>query len=173
LRRAVRYRFIIPVFRSSHPAEHTARGVANGVFWGLTPSVGLQTLAIVTTWFVARRVFGKESSLLQAFVWVWVNNPLTMVPMYYAFYLTGLWLLGDARGASSYAAFVALWDATAETGWRDRVVTLTRAVGVPTVIGSVPYAVAGSALSYRWAIEIVRRRQKRLRGGSPVADSVA
>jgi uncharacterized protein len=173
LRRAVRYRFIIPVFRSSHPAEHTARGVANGVFWGLTPSVGLQTLEIVTTWFVARRIFRKDSSLLQAFIWLWVNNPLTMIPMYYAFYLTGLWLIGDAGGARSYAAFVDLWDAAAEAGWRQRVVTLARAVGVPTVVGCVPYAVVGGALSYRWAVGIVRRRRKRLQGRSSRPDPTA
>jgi uncharacterized protein (DUF2062 family) len=172
LRRAVRYRFIIPVFRSSYPAEHTARGVANGVFWGLTPSVGLQTLEIVTTWFVARRMFGKDSSLLQAFVWVWVNNPLTMFPLYYAFYVTGVWLIGDAGEARSYGAFVDLWDATAETGWRQRVGTLARAVGVPTVVGSIPYAAAGSAMSYRWAVRILRQRQKRRRERPSMPDPV-
>jgi uncharacterized protein (DUF2062 family) len=142
------------------------------VFWGLTPSVGLQTLAIVTTWLVAGRLFGKDSSLLQAFVWVWVNNPLTMIPLYYTFYVTGVWLIGDAGDARSYGAFVDLWDATAEAGWRERGITLARAVGVPTVVGCIPYAAAGSAISYRWAVQIVRQRQKRRRGRFPTPDPV-
>ena len=90
LLRGLRYRLVIPVFRSTHSAEYTARGVANGVFWGLTPTVGLQTLEITAVWFVGKTLFERNSSLLQAYIWVWVNNPLTMVPMYYAFYVTGL-----------------------------------------------------------------------------------
>ena len=56
LLRGLRYRLVIPVFRSPHSPEYTARGVANGVFWGLTPTVGLQTIEIVATWLIAQRV---------------------------------------------------------------------------------------------------------------------
>lgn len=162
LLRGLRYRLVVPVFRSPHTPEHTARGVANGVFWGLTPSVGLQTLAILATWLVARKVFGKESSLLQAFIWVWVNNPLTMAPMYYVFYVTGLWLLGDAGHAGGYDTFVALWESNTAGGWWDGMLAIARSIGVPTAIGSIPYAVIGSALSYHWALRVVRRRKARL-----------
>jgi uncharacterized protein (DUF2062 family) len=136
--------------------------VANGVFWALTPSVGLQTVEIVATWLIAQRVFGKDSSLLQALIWVWVNNPLTMVPMYYAFYLTGLWLLGDAGLASGYDAFVALWESNRASGWFDHILAIALLIGVPIVIGSIPYAAVGSALSYRWALRVVRKRTARL-----------
>jgi uncharacterized protein (DUF2062 family) len=132
------------VFRSPHAPAQTARGVAIGVFWGLTPTVGLQTLAIVTTWIVVRKVFRKDSSLVQAMVWVWVNNPLTMVPLYYAFYLTGAWLTGSLSGAEDYGSFG------------------ITSVGVPMLIGSAPYAVVGSAVSYRWALWLVNRRRERL-----------
>jgi uncharacterized protein (DUF2062 family) len=160
--RALRYRFIVPVFRSPHPPEYTARGVANGVFWGLTPSVGLQTVAIVATWLVAHKLCRRPSSLLQAFIWVWVNNPVTMVPMYYLFYVTGLWLLGEAGPANGYDTFVALWDANTAGGWFDGLVAIARSIGVPIVIGSAPYATTGGALSYRWALRVVRRRKARV-----------
>ena len=136
--------------------------MANGVFWGLTPSVGLQSLELLATWFVAGKVFGKDSSLLQAFIWVWVNNPLTMVPMYYAFYVTGLWMLGEAGLASGYGAFAALWDNNTAGGWFDGIVAVARLIGAPTVIGSIPYAAIGSVISYRWALKVVRRRKARL-----------
>jgi uncharacterized protein (DUF2062 family) len=159
--RAVRYRLIVPVFRSRHPPEYTARGVANGVFWGLTPFLGLQTIAIATTWVVGRKVFRKDASLLQALIWVWVNNPVTMVPMYYVFYLTGAWLMGDVGLATGYDGFLGLWNDSA-AGWLDRVAEIARAVGVATVLGSIPYAAVASVVSYRWAVGVVRRRKSRL-----------
>jgi uncharacterized protein (DUF2062 family) len=163
LRRVLRYRLVIPVFRSRHTPEYTARGVANGVFWGLTPSVGVQTIEILGTWLIGRSLFGKDSSLLQALIWVWVNNPVTMIPMYYVFYLTGLWLLGKSGSVEGYDSFVALWDANSTTSWVDRVTALARSIGAPMALGSLPYAAVGSALSYRWAVRVVRRRQEKVR----------
>lgn len=166
--RGLRYRFIVPVVRSPHSPEHTARGVANGVFWALTPTFGFQTLEILLTWLVARKGFGKDSSLIQAFLWVWINNPLTMLPMCYGFYVTGLWLLGDAGGAQGYDAFQALWAHDA-TGWFGRMGALVRAIGVPTVIGSIPYAALGGLISYRLALSVVRRRKEKIRSRLAVA----
>lgn len=149
----------MPVFRSPHGPEHTARGVANGVFWGLTPTIGLQTIAIVATWLVGRALFRRDSSLLQAFVWVWINNPLTMVPMYYAFYVTGVWLTGEG-GPTGYTAFRDLLQA-GDAPWLTRATNLMAAIGVPLLIGCLPYAALGAALSYRWARRVVTRRQQR------------
>jgi uncharacterized protein (DUF2062 family) len=130
------------------------------VFWGLTPTIGLQTVEITATWLIARRLFAKDSSLLQAFIWVWVNNPVTVVPMYYAFYVTGLWLTGQGDQSGGYAAFEDLL-AGGEEPWLTRVSTLMAAVGVPLLIGSVPYATLGAVASYVWAKAIVRRRRDR------------
>jgi uncharacterized protein len=163
----LRYRLVIPVFRSTHSAEYTARGVANGIFWGLTPTVGLQTVEITAAWLVGRTILRKDSSLLQAYIWVWVNNPVTMIPMYYAFYVTGLWLTGDRSLAQGYAAFAQVWSTTVQSGWLDRFSSILHAIGVPIFVGCVPYAVLGAALSYRWALTAVRRRQQRVRGFNP------
>jgi uncharacterized protein (DUF2062 family) len=154
----VRYRLIIPVFRSRHSPEYTARGVANGVFWGLTPTVGLQTLEILATWFIGRKALRADSSLVQALIWVWVNNPVTMAPMYFTFYLTGLWLTGQT--GIGYESFASLLDGRGD--WWERVTTMAAAVGVPTLIGCVPFACLGGALSYRWSLAVVRRRQMRI-----------
>jgi hypothetical protein len=162
LRRCIRFRLVIPVFRSPHPPEHTARGVANGVFWALTPLVGLQTVCMVTTWWVGRKLFRKDSSLLQAFIWAWVNNPVTMIPMYYAFYRAGLWMTAETGVATGYDAFSGLWNANTEMGWSDRVAALARAIGLPILVGSVPFAISAAALSYWWAVTALRRRAKKL-----------
>lgn len=162
LRRYLRYTLLIPVFRSPHPPEYTARGVASGVFWGLTPSVGLQTIQIVATWFVARRVFGRDSSLLQAMIWVWVNNPITMLPMYYAFYVTGLWLLGSSGSFGGYDAFVAVWEKNAALGWWAGLTAFAHAFGLPIAVGCVPYAAIGAGVSYQWALRVVMARKRRI-----------
>ena len=133
--------------------------MANGVFCALTPSVGIQSLAILGTWFVARTALKRESSLIQAYIWAWINNPLTMIPMYYVFYLTGSWLIGHADGVHDYSAFAAVWDASSDVPWLDRIATLGREVGLPTALGSLPYATVGAILSYRWAVRALRARR--------------
>jgi len=165
--RAVRYRFVIPVSRSPHPPEFTAGGVANGVFWALTPSIGFQSVAILATWFIARTALRRDSSLLQAYIWAWLNNPLTMIPMYYAFYLTGLFLLGQGGESEGYAAFASVWDASSNVPWFDRVASVSRAVALPTALGCLPYAAVGGLVSYRWALRVVRSRKERLSQGRP------
>lgn len=159
--RALRYRLVVPVLRSPHPPEFTARGVANGVFWALTPSIGAQSLLILATW-IAGRSIGRPSSLLQAFVWAWLNNPLTMAPMYYLFFATGLWIMGQHQRATSYATFMATWDQAAGLGWLQRAGVMAEAFGIPTIVGCLPYAVAGSVLAYRSSRRIVERRRARL-----------
>ena len=153
------------MLRSRHSAEFTARGVANGVFWALTPTVGLQTLEIVLTWFVSKNVFRADSSLLQAMIWVWINNPFTMIPMYYAFYVTGLWLTRTSGAATGYDAFLGIWDRP-EASWLELVSNVAETVGAATLVGCIPYAVLGSALSYMWALKLVRRRRLRLDTGT-------
>lgn len=171
LLRGLRYRLVVPVFRSPHSAEYTARGVANGVFWGLSPTVGLQTLEISAAWFVGRTFLGLDSSLLQAYIWVWVNNPVTMIPLYYLYYVTGLWLMGDATLSKGYAGFVEVWTAAAALGWWTGFMAILGAVGAPLFLGALPYTILGTFLAYRWAIRVVRRRRLRLRGR--VAPSVS
>jgi hypothetical protein len=79
--------------------------------------------------------------------------------MYFTFYLTGLWLTGQT--GLGYESFASLLER--EGGWFERVATMAAAVGVPTLIGCVPFALLGSALSYHWAMAVVRRRQVRIR----------
>lgn len=158
----MRLRLIIPLLRSPHPPEYTARGVANGVFWGLTPTAGVMTLGIVAVWLALKKVARLDSSLLQALLWMHVNNPLTMLPMYYLFYVTGEWLLGEAGVARGYDAFVAIWSVPG-LGFFDRLSRAVTMFGAPLMVGSLPYALVASAFSYRWALAIVRRRRRRPR----------
>jgi uncharacterized protein (DUF2062 family) len=169
LRRTLRYRLVIPVMRGAHTPEYTARGVAIGVLWGLTPLLGFQTLLMIVSCQTCKRVFNKDASLVQAFIWSFVNNPMTILPMYYAFYVTGLWMSGSARSVG-YAGFVDLWErAAAEPTLMTRVSMLVEESGLALLIGCVPYAVTASVVAYRWALAISRARKQRVRGGRPAS----
>jgi uncharacterized protein (DUF2062 family) len=155
---------IIPVFRSPHPPEYTARGVAIGVFWGVTPFMGLQTLLIVSTCLVMKRALRKDASLVQALIWAWVNNPVTMLPMYYLFYVTGLWLTGTSGAVGGYSAFVALWDASQhEVSFAARVIMLATQIGLAITVGCAPFALIFSRIAYSWALAATRARRVRLK----------
>lgn len=160
----VRYRLVVPVIRSPHPPEFTARGVAIGVGWAVTPLVGLQTLLMIATWQVLKRVFRKDSSMVQALIWSWVNNPATMIPMYYVFYVTGLWLLGKSGSLGGYDTFSRIWDQAAhEPTVLAQGLFVAREFGAALLVGCIPYTLIATALSYKWSLTIVRRRQRRLR----------
>jgi uncharacterized protein len=161
LTRSVRYHLIVPLVRSAHPPEHTARGVAAGVFWGMLPIFGTQTVFIAATWNLARHT-RWNLSLVQALAWQWVNNPLTMLPLYYLFYVTGHLLAGHGW-MGGYDAFVGLWSETVyeATTWLERIVSVTRVLGLPTLIGAIPWAIAAAAVSYAWGVRIVRGRRAR------------
>jgi len=125
----------------------------------LTPTLGLQILGIGATWFVGKRL-RMDSSLVQALIWVWVNNPITMIPMYYLFYLTGLWLTGGSPDATGYDTFFSLFNRS-DLDWTARAMTAARAVGLPMLLGSLPYATIGGILSYGAAVRVLRRRLRR------------
>jgi len=164
LTRTIRYRLLIPLFRSPHPPEFTARGVAIGVFWGLTPFVGGQSFIIAGQWFLARQL-QWHFSLLQGLAWIWISNVFTMLPLYYLFYVTGMLLLGEAHEAAGYDAFLALWRKAAEGGPEmhvlKRVLLSLKVLGLPALIGCIPWALGGAWAGYAWSYRIVARRQRK------------
>lgn len=59
--------------------ESLARGLAVGLFFGLTPTVGFQTSLVLPSCLLLRANFPV------AFAATWVSNPLTIGPLYFAF----------------------------------------------------------------------------------------
>lgn len=159
LLRLLRYRLIVPLLRSRHEPEYTARGVALGVFWSLTPTVGFQTPMLLGVWGAAWAI-GWRASLAQNLAWTWINNPVTMLPLYYLFYVTGQLLMGHGADLSGYGAFAAVWSSATDASRPvlERALTAARVLGWPTLIGCVPWAVAGALLGYRWSLGFLRHR---------------
>jgi len=170
LRRDLRYRLIIPLKRSRHSPEYTARGVSVGLFWALTPTVGVQMACVGVHWIISRRYFNRDFSVIAAMAWTWLTNVFTLLPFYYLFYVTGqvILLRDDTTG---YRSFVGAWDKTMESTsgtdmpfsellstWGSLIVEDWFAA---MTVGCVPYAVIGGWLGYRWSLAMVTAYRRR------------
>lgn len=165
--RLLRFRLIVPLLRSRHPPEHTARGVMIGMAWALTPTVGLQMYGVFVTWLVARRLFNWDFNLVIGAGWTWTTNMLTMLPCYYAFYVTGQLILGHVDDIFGYASFVGAWEQAfdGEVGLWEGLVAyagiMARDWGLAMLVGSIPWAIGGGWLGYVLGLRFARARRAR------------
>lgn len=86
--RIVRQYFVDPFVGSNNPPWFDARGIAVGLAVGFGIPVGTQVLVMG----LLRAMFRYNTVV--AFAFSWVNNPFTMIPMYYGYYYVGSLLLG-------------------------------------------------------------------------------
>ena len=179
LGRTIRYRLIIPLQRSVHPPEYSARGVAVGLAWGLTPTVGIQMIFVFFCWVIARRLFRWDFSLILAMAWTWTTNVVTLVPCYYLFYMTGQIMLGRFDDLSGYGEFVKLWDSQAiddsgmgllDSIWAHTIM-LFKGWGLSLVIGCLPWSAFGAWAGYEWSLRFLirHRANKKKRRATRVA----
>lgn len=87
-----------------------SRGAAIGLFFGLTPTVGFQTLLLLPSCSAVRGNFPL------AFAATWVNNPVTIGPLYLAFnWLGEQFVRPNLLSASTTDAYPWLGTITDET----------------------------------------------------------
>jgi len=165
--RMIRYRLHIPMLRSTHPPEHTARGVMMGLIWAFVPLFGLQMGGVVLSWMVGTRVSGWNFALIPALAFTWVTNILTIVPTYYVYYVTGQAMLGHWSDIAGYEGFAALFASTAppDAGFFEAVwawiQTLLTYWGVPIVLGSIPWTILIAWAGYRLSLKFIRAYRQR------------
>lgn len=167
-KRFLRYKLVVPMKRSPHPPEYTARGVAVGVFWGLTPLVGVQMPIVTAMWLLGRLHPKTDFALVPGLAWVWTSNVFTMGPMYYAFYITGQLMLGRWDELTGYSSFAKLFKFSAwerDNMW-DTLVTYLSYVwehfGLPMAIGWIPYALVFGWIGYKVSVKLIRERRQRI-----------
>jgi len=167
LGRLIRYRLHIPMLRSTHPPEHTARGVMMGLIWAFVPLFGIQMGGVLVTWMIASRFVGWQFALIPAIAFTWVTNILTIVPVYYVYYITGQVMLGHWSDFAGYEAFAALFANSAPAGagffeaiwaWIETLLTYW---GLPIVLGSIPWTIAIAAAGYKSSLNLVRAYRRR------------
>lgn len=171
--RLFRHKLIVPVLRSRHSPEYTARGVMVGMVSAMTPLVGVQMMLVGGAWALLDRWMKWRFSLAQGLTWTWVTNVFTMIPFYYLFYVTGQALMG--RSLSGYDSFQAVIQsvlATPGSFWDKTVawcVAMVSEWGLPMVVGCVPWAILLGWLSYKFAYRLVHRHQERRKRNADAA----
>ena len=157
-------KLINPVLHSNAPVSEVSLGVAFGVFLGLTPTVGVQMYLVALVWSIYRYIFGRHFSLPVGVAMVWVSNPLTMVPLYYLFLVTGYRLLETQNGISYELFTEYLGHISSTEGTWEMIVAgasfLLVDLGWPMIIGSLVYAVPGFIISYFMTERIVTSHRK-------------
>ena len=164
----VRFRLILPTLRSPHAPEYTARGVSLGVGLAFTPLIGIQMPLVLLIWLAVRRFAPRwDFHLLIALAWTWVTNVVTLVPVYYVFYITGRVMLWRWDALPGFHSFAAQMPAVSEieAGWLEAfwitVVRIFEIWGEPMFLGCLPWAIGFGWLSYRWSLRLIRRLRAR------------
>lgn len=125
--------------------EPMARGVAVGLFVGLTPTVGFQTILMLAGCLLIRGNFPA------AFTMSWVSNPLTLPPLYWLFHeigehLFGGWLESVIKG----------------TEWFNEALIDVLATALGSLVLAIPIALVGYLTSLGVA-EVWHRRRHHAR----------
>lgn len=120
-----------------------ALGVAIGLFFGLTPTVGIQTLFILATVALTRRLFYFNAAAAMAATYV--SNPITMVPLYYFWYRLGAVFIGG-NATSEQLEMLVSFNGFAE--WWQAMRTVGMEIGAPMFLGAFITAPIGAAIAY-------------------------
>ncbi|WP_420547542.1 DUF2062 domain-containing protein [Curvivirga sp.] len=169
--RYLHYKLIIPIQREKDSPHLIAYSVMIGLFVGFTPSVGIQMPALFVIWWIAKKIFKFNFSLLIAIAWSWFSNAATMIPLYYLFYATGRLILPTDEDDFSFEDFSSYISSnlSADAGIAESfefLIDLIELVGSSLLIGSLPWAVGLSLLGYwlslRATLSYQRFRQERM-----------
>jgi len=143
IKRSLRY-FYIRFIRLRGSPEAVAKGMALGVFIGMTPTVGIQ---IPLALFFAMLL--KENQIA-AQVGVWVSNPLTTFPIYtFNFHLGKYIIGGNDFKLPDFSSF-------------HEIITLGKDLLLPLAVGSIISAVVASVIAYIITLKIyaaIRRKR--------------
>ena len=135
----------------------------------MTPTVGIQMIFVLGTWFLTRRLLRWDFNIIAACAWTWVSNVLTLLPLYYLFYQTGQVMLGRFDDLMGYDGFA--------SGGFDDIGTIFSQWGVPLILGSLPWMLLSAWGGYyigliyarrRLSLRQLRRAPKLPRGTAPV-----
>jgi uncharacterized protein (DUF2062 family) len=147
-RRRIKYYYWRLVRLQGRP-EELARGLACGVFAGLFPFAGSQTLLALLLAFIFR------GNKILAAVGPWISNPFTSVPIYALNFQVGKWLLNNH---SAIDLKLGSWEDVKELGTE---------IILPLLVGSTAMGLICAIISYflgLWLIHRVRAtNQKRHR----------
>jgi len=166
-KRLLKMKLVIPVVRLSLPPEVKALGVGVGLFWAMTPLVGIQMWIVFMTWLFFKKVLHIDFSLGLGIAYTWVTNVFTMIPVYYIFYVTGQIMCGNFSDISGYSKLSGVFreafmgDLSFSDKWLLIFKILVKDWGVSMAVGCLPWAVVFSIIGYRLTLKFEKYRMER------------
>ena len=138
-----------------------ALGAAVGMMFGMTPTVGLQTMEVILFALVTRRIFYFNRAAALALIYV--SNPLTVAPIYYGLYRVGNYFVPVETTWRQFQ-----WIPTFKefAGWGQSLNELATGFGLPLAIGTAVVAPAAGAITY----PLIRFLLQWYRGDKPPAE---
>ncbi len=157
---------LVPLISMSSPPEEIARGAFVGMFVGMTPTEGFQTILLTLFWYLARCIRGARFNFKIAFATSMVSNYMTVVPLYFLFYYTGA-LAGRVfwhwESPVSYGEFSRLLEPLSDLIFPESIMMILDISGsllAPLFLGCLPYATVLSVVSYHVALRLVSEQGK-------------
>ena len=171
LQRLLKMKLVVPVARLSLPPEVKAMGVGVGLFWAMTPLVGIQMWIVFMTWLFFKKVLHIDFSLVLGIAYTWVTNVFTMIPIYYIFYVTGQIMRGKISDINGYGKLSGAFkeafmgDLSFSEKWGLLFDILLKDWGVSMIVGCLPWAVVSAVVGYKLTMKFenyrIERRNKR------------
>lgn len=164
------FRVLRLLFYSADSKHKLAMGGAYGIFWGLTPTVGIQisalTLLAAVIYFFNKvsnqRLKWFDFNLPIAITLTWISNPANAPILYFIFYYIGALLMPDTA-AYGFQEFIQMLEPLLSVGgmfssldslgeYFSNMWLLLKELGsqilIPMILGSLVLAIPASALSY-------------------------
>lgn len=136
------------------------------MIWGLTPSVGLQAVAVMICWVIADRWLKYRFNWPIAMILTLVTNPFTIAPIYAFYFAVGCGMIQcEVGGQALNQAIHALEDLQLMDFVTLSAGPLLHAFAI-TWLGSMPFVIVGSIAAYYFGryvgAKIEERRFKRM-----------
>ena len=165
-------RMIQPFINTTASPQQVAWGAAIGVFVAFTPTVGIQIYITLALWAFLRYTVKRRFSLPIALVMVFISNPVTVGPLYYASFVVGRWFLSWVGGGGGEPFVYEAWklqfyhlistesDTTMLWAVLNGLQALWEAFGWPLFVGGTLFSILFSALTYPAILWVARRLAK-------------
>ncbi len=161
-------RLVRPIRESHASAGELGLAAAIGLFWALTPLVGIQMILATFNWVIFRSL-KIRFYLPVAIAWVWITNVFTMPFFYYAFYIAGYYffhLIGAEITLISFATLKTTLDQTNNMNMINGVIHWMRFIvndlGWPMVAGALLMGIPSALSGYYVTVRLVNNYRRRL-----------
>lgn len=157
IRRHYFRRFLRPINKLKLTPEVVGRTMFVGLLWGLSASVGFQLIFVALFWLIGRwadRPFNFPIALLLT----GITNPLTITPIYSAYFFIGCSLLPSCQPAHFSVKF--LLERLSEEGPWSLLADSWSFLTI-TFFASLPFAVAAGVAGYWFGRTLGERLHKR------------